>query len=1089
MLQRSLTAVGRFAGAVLALAALAFAGPAILIAVARQRYESANPLHQIPWPWQWSATEIVETLQSPLTNDGVINLLIRGSLSLVWAAVVIIVITTVIETVHLIRHRGLALPRIRGLGWAQPTARFIAAGLVALLPLMTSATALVSAESSPTPCSPPSAATEQVDTGSPGSGVDAPDHGARLDRATNAGQPASSPVSLGQPRLHLVQRGESIYAIAGSLSVEVAMSTADIADSILDANLGSVMPGGNRFTNAAYIEVGWELVIPAEVLPRVSVVPSTPITIHIDEPSHSSVDNTSGSHVVVKGDTLSAIAEQRLDDAAAWPEIFEENRGRDMGDGLTFDDPNLIVPGWELELPTEPDGDIADDPAEPTILTSPTVPATEADTAPPASPPDSSSDTDTASETPVVRDPAPQILPVVVPTPTPTSTAMSPATMSTTTTMPFVSDGDTSTGDVGASSSPRAPSPIRIENAALLAVGVLALVGVRRRQRLRGAGPRTRVPEPPPSVVTTERGLRSIDAGERATRIDVAIRAAARSLIDTDAQIGLLLVDQDGGVELRLTAPAELTAPWSPVGSNGQSWLLPASVPVELLTPEARRVATPCVALVQVGIADGRDVFVDIEACGVFLIEAQPDQADEVVTAIAVGLASSPYAEIAQLIAVSLPPDALLEHRNAHHATSIGAAFDLAASLVGSTMNNEQSSFSLRSLRTGGEMWEPAVLLLTSTDQADLPTIATAFPAGGHGVGIVATTNHEANIDAGGRILAGADRWTFDGFGLSFALDPVGMSLDDLTAVTDLLDDAVEPVINVGSSGELESGESTELEPQPGAAAEPTIETPAPEASAREPFIPRAHSIVVQLLGGVNVIDLDGSPGKFERSKTVELIAWLATHREKSTRTAARTALWELDVRDATFANVVSEARRALGRLVVPDGHDEWLARTLTEQLPLHKSVVTDADLVQDRLDAARLQAPAHAIDTLRPAAEMIRDMPFAGTSYLWPDAEGITSNLVLLATGVAAELAGHALSLGDIDLVFWATGRGLTVLPGHEALIGLRMRAHARAGDLAGVRQEWASYERVIVADAWSDGEPAPKLLTLRRELLNAPA
>jgi hypothetical protein len=194
-------------------------------------------------------------------------------------------------------------------------------------------------------------------------------------------------------------------------------------------------------------------------------------------------------------------------------------------------------------------------------------------------------------------------------------------------------------------------------------------------------------------------------------------------------------------------------------------------------------------------------------------------------------------------------------------------------------------------------------------------------------------------------------------------------------------------------------------------------------------------------------------------------------------------------VRDATFANVVSEARRALGRLVVPDGDDEWLARTLTEQLPLHGAVVTDSDLVQERLDAARLQAPAHAIDTLRPAAEMIRDMPFAGTSYLWPDAEGITSNLILLATGVATELAGHALSLGDIDLVFWATGRGLTVLPGHEELIGLRMRAHARAGDLAGVRQEWESYERVIVADAWSDGEPAPKLLALRRELLSTPA
>jgi hypothetical protein len=564
--------------------------------------------------------------------------------------------------------------------------------------------------------------------------------------------------------------------------------------------------------------------------------------------------------------------------------------------------------------------------------------------------------------------------------------------------------------------------------------------------------------------VTTERRLRSIDAGERSTRIDVAIRSAAQSLIDTNAQIGLLLVDRGGGVELRLTAEAELIAPWSSVGSDRQSWVLPASVPVELLSAEACRVSTPCVALAQVGIANERDVFVDIEACGTFLIEAQPDQADELVTAIAAGLASSAYAEIAQIISVSLPAAALLEHRNAHHAASIGAAFDLAASLVGSTMSNERSSFSLRALRTGGEMWEPAVLLFTSADQVDLSTVSPAFPAGGHGVGIVATAGPEADIDAGGRIRAGADEWTLDAFGLSFALDPIGMSLDDLAAVTDLLVDAVEPVVDIVLS---DVGGTT----------------------ADEPFIERQHSIVVQLMGGVDVVDVSGIPGKFERSKTVELIAWLATHREKSTRTAARTALWELDVRDATFANVVSEARRALGRLVVPNDDEEWLERTLTEQLPLHKSVVTDAELVQDRLNAARLQPPAQAIVTLGPAAEMIRDMPFAGTSYLWPDAEGITSNLVLLSTGVAAELAGHALSLGDIDLVFWATGRGLTVLPGHEELIGLRMRAHARAGDLAGVRQEWESYERVIVADAWSDGEPAPKMLALRRELLSAPA
>lgn len=62
----------------------------------------------------------------------------------------------------------------------------------------------------------------------------------------------------------------------------------------------------------------------------------------------------------------------------------------------------------------------------------------------------------------------------------------------------------------------------------------------------------------------------------------------------------------------------------------------------------------------------------------------------------------------------------------------------------------------------------------------------------------------------------------------------------------------------------------------------------------------------------------------------------------------------------------------------------------------------------------------------------------------------------LLLAITATAEFAAHALSLGDTDGVFWATGKGLRVLPGHEELIALRMQAQARAGDLAGVRNEW---------------------------------
>jgi two-component SAPR family response regulator len=213
----------------------------------------------------------------------------------------------------------------------------------------------------------------------------------------------------------------------------------------------------------------------------------------------------------------------------------------------------------------------------------------------------------------------------------------------------------------------------------------------------------------------------------------------------------------------------------------------------------------------------------------------------------------------------------------------------------------------------------------------------------------------------------------------------------------------------------------------------------------------------------------------------------LATHRHRSTRANARAALWENDVRDATFSNVVSEARRALARLVVPPQGEEWVGRTLTESLPLHDRVVTDADLIERALASAKSQSQSNALDTLRQAVELVAGLPFEGTTYLWPDSEGLTSNLVLLATTLTAELARLCLAAGDVRGVFEATGVGLRVLPGHEELIGLRMRAHAHAGDHAGVRHEWSNYERVINADPWSDGEPSPKLVGLRQELLIA--
>jgi MYXO-CTERM domain-containing protein len=342
--------------------------------------------------------------------------------------------------------------------------------------------------------------------------------------------------------VHVVAPGESIYSIAVSLAGGDSGRALEIADAIIDANIGTVMPGGQRFTNPAYVEVSWTLRLPAEIDGSRAAQPETG--------REAGAGAAAATYTVERGDTLWDIADEQLGDPTAWPEIWERNAGDDMGDGRTFDDPDLILPGWELELA---DVDPVDTSPESTVEVVPPAP-TEVAVAEPAAPTSDAATVDTAPTTDVATgDTAPTTsidesfaegpLPLTPTTPTSTAPASTTTTTtSATTTVPPPADPASDP----AANPPEAPSPIRLEHAALLAAGVLALVGVRRRRRLRAAMPRHRVPEPREDVARTERTLRTIDAGERVMRADVACRAAARSLIGLGSQIGWVEVSPDG---------------------------------------------------------------------------------------------------------------------------------------------------------------------------------------------------------------------------------------------------------------------------------------------------------------------------------------------------------------------------------------------------------------------------------------------------------------------------------------------------------------------------------------------------------------
>ena len=247
------------------------------------------------------------------------------------------------------------------------------------------------------------------------------------------------------------------------------------------------------------------------------------------------------------------------------------------------------------------------------------------------------------------------------------------------------------------------------------------------------------------------------------------------------------------------------------------------------------------------------------------------------------------------------------------------------------------------------------------------------------------------------------------------------------------------------------------------------------------------YKVLVRTLGPVDVQLADGTIVKFEKSKTKELLAWLTNHRSRPTRSAARTALWEFTVADATFTNVVSDIRRTLNHTDVLSPLEEWIPRTFSDQLPFHHSIISDGELLQACIIRAQELSPEAAVAELHRGLDLVRDLPFAGTGYLWPDAEGITSQLVMTVITAACMAAEIDLQRGQIDGVFWATAQGLKVLGAHEELFALRMKAHALRGDSAGVRFEFDSYQRAINSDTFSIAEPSQKLVSLLNNLTNS--
>ena len=220
------------------------------------------------------------------------------------------------------------------------------------------------------------------------------------------------------------------------------------------------------------------------------------------------------------------------------------------------------------------------------------------------------------------------------------------------------------------------------------------------------------------------------------------------------------------------------------------------------------------------------------------------------------------------------------------------------------------------------------------------------------------------------------------------------------------------------------------------------VDRPLPDQTTQD-MVVTEWALVVKLFGYPVVENGAGDIAQFRKRRALELLTWLALNRDRSRRSAARTAMWDLDITDSTFSTIVSDMRRGLAEIDQHSQRSDWVPTTYSDELPLSIRVITDDVLMAQALESFRKDS-RHSSEIVKALSD-VRDVPFAGTSYSWADLDGTTTRLVILAITAAMEIARWALNTGDMTTFEIAVTAGLRVFPGHEELLALQEEAKLR--------------------------------------------
>lgn len=1018
--------------ALLVIAGVTVGLPFVLLAVGADPFKAGVP----------SFESVADLLTS--RDDGTMFMVVLQVVG--WLAWAFLALSILVELLS--QLRGVRAPRLPGLQLPQSAAR----GLVGTMLLLFTAVPMANAAVLPAAAAPVMES-HTVSVSAPAV-VEAPaERTAASTREATAEQAAPTTVQ------HTVVRGDTLWGLA-----ETYLGDGHRFRDIVELNQEHLAD------NPAFLTTGWVLTIPAapDAAPDVDA-------------GHSR-DGADRSVVVERGDTLSGIAAEELGDATRYPELFEATQDVDQPGGAQLTDPDLIQPGWTVQVPGATEAAPASAPH--------TTPERRAPESKPVAPAEHAASTHAevpaSSSAEATRTGAETQRPKAAPAPARQAEVAAER------------QADTAYDEVADDGlSDEAPWQVATATGVgtILAAGMLAVLARRRRDQQRLRRPGQRIPLPAGDTAAFEQTIRAAADQMSVETVDLALRSLASLCIESGRPLPVVraarLTAQT--FELYLEEPTLLPQPWRNAGDS-TVWTLDVSDLQQLAPVDPAVVPAPYPTLVTIGSDDDQGhVFLNLEHLGALGITGDDSATLEILAAVAVELATSVWADDLQVTLVGAFPDLedTMRTGRIRYLPSVGRIIeDLTqrahADRAALAAQSVPDLYSARVTGAVPDAWVPEIVLLADqvsdtqrarlTELMDvLPHVALATITGGTSVGEwalqVLPGQELAVLSPIGlelrpqrlpseeyghllRLVSLADPGELEGAGQSEpsvaeveAIRPVLEPRTDTAEVPIVPASLVEPTPLVERAPLVELVETPDPydgEPAPDTLEVPIVADPRAEPSGGTPRI--------LALGTIALRNATGSVEDGHRARLLELAAFLALN-PGVTRTEIDGAVWpertgtdNLAVRNAAM----SRLRRWVGQ--DPDGQDYLPRHQADGGYGFRPSVTTDVDAWDRLLAGAPLEASTEHLEAALP---LVRGVPFEGAHgrrYAW--AEPVRQRLVAEIVDASYALAKRRLLEGRWRSAEEAVAVGLRVEPAQESLWRVRILAAHESRD-AGAETE----------------------------------